>query len=136
MGIKLKRQILLKVIVTDSFKRQIELEKQQELKEVELESRQIEEAFNRYIEKVMKTNPANVAAERENFNMEKKKYAFAKDRLISEIKEIANLETGTEYLRGTIEGETEVNVGDMLFDKIGKTEILIKDGRIEEIRET
>jgi hypothetical protein len=135
MGLNVKRQVLIKVIVTDPFKRQIESEKQQELREVDMEARQLEDAFGKYIERLSRQNPQAVAAERENFEAEKKKYSFARDRLIAEIKEIAGLEPGSEYVRGTIESQTTVEVGDMLFDKLGKTEIVIKDGRVEEIRE-
>ncbi len=45
------------------------------------------------------------------------------------------LQLNSEYPQGTVESFTEVRVGDNLFQKLGRTEIVVKDGIVIEVRE-
>jgi len=51
------------------------------------------------------------------------------------VQEARELQLNTEYTQGTLDGMVDVSVGDNLFDKISRTEILVKDGIVLEIRE-
>lgn len=50
--------------------------------------------------------------------------------------EIHGLELGAEYVQGPIEGLVEVAQGDNLYQLIGNTEVVLKDGQVIAIRET
>lgn len=49
--------------------------------------------------------------------------------------EIEKLTIGSEYPRGTIEGQVEVKVGDNLFEKLAGILLIVKDGIVVEIRQ-
>jgi hypothetical protein len=55
--------------------------------------------------------------------------------LQARLREAQDLQLNTEFTQGTIEGTVDVSVGDNLFDKISRTEIIVKDGIVLEIRE-
>ena len=52
-----------------------------------------------------------------------------------QLDEADKLEIGSEYPRGTLEGLVEIKEGDSLFEKLGSSEIVIKDGVVVEVRE-
>ncbi len=56
--------------------------------------------------------------------------------LQSRLREAQELQLNTEFTQGTIDGLVEVGVGDNLFDKISRTELIVKDGIVLEIRES
>lgn len=60
----------------------------------------------------------------------------ARIELQARVQEARELQLNTEFTQGTLDGTVDVSVGDNLFDKISRTEILVKDGIVLEIRET
>ena len=66
---------------------------------------------------------------------EKRKHGDLKEELEERLKEYQALEMGTEFVRGVIEGQVDVQVGDNLLHKMSRAEILTEDDTIREIRD-
>jgi YlqD protein len=73
---------------------------------------------------------------RAQLELERQRQEATKAELQARLREAQDLELNSEFTQGTIEGMVEVAVGDNLFDKISRTEIIVKDGIVLEIRET
>jgi len=74
-------------------------------------------------------------AVRQQLELERARQEAAKAELQMRLREAEALELNSEFPQGTVESLVEVGIGDNLFNKIGRTEIIIKDGIILEIRE-
>jgi len=130
----LKQTVLLKVIVTEEFRKEL-LEKLREaVKEIDLGVEQLETQGRRYLLGMDPQNIQQMMALRQEIEEEKRKQELVKAQLNEKIKEVESLPLGSEYLQGTMEGMVEVKVGDNLFQKVARQEIVIKDGIIIEIR--
>jgi uncharacterized protein YdhG (YjbR/CyaY superfamily) len=130
----LKQTVLLKVIVTEEFRKEL-LEKLREaVKEIDLGVEQLETQGRRYLLGMDPQNIQQMMALRQEIEEEKRKQELVKAQLNEKIKEVESLPLGSEYLQGTMEGMVEVKVGDDLFQKVARQEIVIKDGIIIEIR--
>ncbi|MGB9552817.1 MAG: YlqD family protein [bacterium] len=130
----LKQTVLLKVIVTEEFRKDL-LEKLREaVKEIDLGVEQLETQGRRYLLGMDHQNIQQMMALRQEIEEEKRKQELVKAQLNEKIKEVESLPLGSEYLQGTMEGMVEVRVGDDLFQKVARQEIVIKDGIIVEIR--
>jgi hypothetical protein len=132
----IKRPVQIIAIVTEEFKQELTNELQEASTEAQQRIEQMEFQGRRYLADVQRTNITQAMAVRQQLEREKSKYEDVRKELQERIQEIAGLPLGSEYPRGTIESEVEINTGDNLFDKISRTQIVIKDGVIQEIRES
>jgi predicted solute-binding protein len=124
MGITINRKIVVKSIVTPELKE--ELIKQIDNSELQLRN-QVD-----FLEKRLKEIKAeNVKRDIKN---EINKLNFQFQELERKRKEIESLKMGQEFYQGTVESPVEVELGDNLFEKLGKAEILVNNGEIVEFR--
>ena len=134
-SIKLKRQVAVKAIVTETFKTQATSELQQALQQIDLNLQQLDFQGKRAIAEFEKKNAQaeieNVKAQLEN---EKNRIMAAKNELLQRLNVINQLEMGSEFLQGSIENFVEIKVGDSLYEKLSNTEVIVKDGVVAEIR--
>jgi hypothetical protein len=72
---------------------------------------------------------------RRQLEAERQRQTVLKQEIERQIEEADKLEIGSEYPRGTIEGMVELNVGDDLFKQLSGSEIIVKDGKVVEVRE-
>lgn len=79
-------------------------------------------------------SPSAPEGVRERLSAELRKTQDARAAIDRELEKVSSLEVGSEFDRGVLEGEVELNVGDD-FSKVGVCEILIKDDKVEEIRD-
>lgn len=126
------RPVLVKVRVTDSYKKDLAQELQQAVSRLELELRQLE-LQGRKLEEMAKKNPGGVEAALAQLEQEKQKRLDKRFKLLDNIKEIGRLSNGTEVLQGKVESIVEVNTGDD-WQQLMSTEIIIEDGKVAEIR--
>jgi len=127
------RKILVKVIVTESFKEKVLAEMQEGLKKMEAEISFLEQRAKKTItELTIKASP-QAQAVREQMEWEKKKREDAKTELIERVKMVTALKEGTEITQGEVEGPFEVKVGDN-WSQVFKKEIILKDGVVVDIR--
>lgn len=131
----LKRQILLKAIVTEGLKEELAQSVQEAIKRVEDEQDELDRQSRRLMLELQRSDMNRAMAFRQQLEAEKRKRDDMKAALQEQLQEYAGLELGEEIARGTLEGDVELNVGDNLEEKLGQAEILVVDGVIKEIRD-
>ncbi len=132
-GLTIKRPVLVKVKVTEEFKRKMALEIQEAIKKLDSELQQLDFQIKRVVAELEKKNPPGITAARQHFENEKQKRVKAKSNLSEQLKNTGKLALGAEVVQGTLESVTDINVGDDWNDIMG-IEILICDNKIIDIR--
>jgi hypothetical protein len=131
----LRRQIVLKAIVTERLKESLAREVTDAIAEVEQQAQQLDVQSRRVMLELQRTDLQRAMAFRQSLEAEKRKQEDVKEELQDRLREYQSLELGSEFIRGLIEGTVEVQKGDNLADKMGRAEIITKDDVIVEIRE-
>lgn len=131
----LKRQILLKAIVTEKLKQDLHESVIEAIKRVEEEQEELERQSRRLMLELQRTDLNRAMAFRQQLDAEKRKRDDLKAALQEQQNEYAALNLGEEITRGTLEGDVEVKVGDNLEQKMGQAEIVVEDDIIKEIRD-
>lgn len=132
---QLRRQVTLKVIVTDKFKEETIKELEETIEQVEQGRNQIE-FRSRILLSDLQRQDLNQAAEfRRRVEAEKQRMEDAKTHLSEQLEEIRAAEVGTELERGNLEGFVDIQVGDNLQARLSQAEIVLKDDVVVEIRE-
>jgi F0F1-type ATP synthase membrane subunit b/b' len=135
MGITLRRSISVRAIVTEALKQELRDELQQVADEAQRRIDQMETQGRRLLAGLQTTDLTQAMEARRQLEAERQRHDALKQDIQRQIQEAEKLELGSEYPRGTIEGSVEVQEGDDLLLKLAKSEIVIKDGVIVEIRE-
>ncbi|PLX18541.1 MAG: hypothetical protein C0601_04375 [Candidatus Muiribacterium halophilum] len=124
MGINISRKISVKSIVTPELKE--ELGKQMEDAEV-----QVKQNITALNERLLQVNNEPLRAQIQN---EIQKMNFQEKEIQRKKQEIESLEFGQEFLQGQLEAKTEIELGDNLFEKLTKAEIVVNNGEVIEFR--
>lgn len=132
---RVKCAVTIKAIVTEDFKSKMKDELSKTLGRLESASQQLEFQLRRYVPEVAKTDIEQAGRLRREIEGERQKHETARAELSDRLKEVSDLDLGSEFVQGTIEAEVEIAVGDNLLEKLGGQEIIIKDGIIQEIKE-
>ncbi|MDR5695520.1 MAG: YlqD family protein [Armatimonadota bacterium] len=132
-SITLTRPVVIKSIVTESFKRSYTAELEDALKRVEELIRQIEVQIRRLDLERHITEQSR--ALRQQLEVERARQEAYRADLQARLREVQSLELNSEFAQGTVESLVEVKVGDNLFHKLTRAEIVLKDGIVMEIRE-
>lgn len=132
-SITVQRPIVIKTIVTESFKRLYVADLEDAIKRVDAIVQQIDVQFRRF-ELERQVNPQSRAI-RQQLELERARQDATRMELQARLREAQELELNSEFTQGTIEGTVDLAVGDNLFDKISRSEIIVKDGIVLEIRE-
>ncbi|MEW6696201.1 MAG: YlqD family protein [Bacillota bacterium] len=126
------RPVLVKVRVTDNYKKNLAMELRQTAARLELELQQIE-LQARKLQELSKKNPGGVEAALAQLEQEKQRRLDTRLKLLDKIKEVGKLENGSEVLQGKVESFVQVQVGDD-WNRLMNAEIVIQDGKVVEIR--
>jgi predicted TIM-barrel fold metal-dependent hydrolase len=133
MGITVVRPVVVKAIVTESFKRQYISELEETVRRLDAVITQIDTQIRR-AELERQITP-QVRVFRQQLEVERSRQEAARMELQARIKEAEGLELNSEFSQGTIESLIELSVGDNFFTRMARAEVVIKDGIILEIRE-
>jgi len=133
MGISVSRPVVIKAVVTESFKRLYIQDLEDAIKRVDAVVQQIDTQIRR-AELERQVSPQSRAV-RQQLELERARQEATKAELSMRLREAQELALNSEFPQGTMESLVEVSVGDNLFDKIGRTELVVKDGIVLEIRE-
>ncbi len=133
MAITIARPVVIKAIVTESFKRLYTQELQTAIARTDELIIQIDTQIRR-TELERQISPQSRAI-RQQLELERARQEATRAELQARLREAEGLELNSEFPQGTVESFTEVNVGDNLFQKLGRTEIVVKDGIVIEVRE-
>ncbi len=133
MGITVVRPVVVKAIVTETFKRQYLSELEDTVKRVDAVIAQIDTQIRR-TELERQITP-QARAIRQQLEVERSRQEAARMELAARIKEAEALELQSEFSQGTVESTVELSVGDNFFTRLARAEIVIKDGIVIEVRE-
>lgn len=126
------RPVLVKVRVTDQYKKQLAMELQQTVARLELELQQLEFQSKKLLE-LTKKNQAGVEVAIAQVEQEKQKRLDSRHKLLDRLKELGKLINGSEVLQGKVESFVQIQVGDD-WNQIMNAEIILEDGRVVDIR--
>ncbi len=132
-SITVNRPVVIKAIVTEGFKRLYVADLEDAIKRVDAIMQQID-VQSRRVDLERQVTPQTRAL-RQQLELERARQEATLVELRARLREAQELKLNDEFLQGTLEGTVEVSVGDNLFDKISRTEIIVKDGIVLEIRE-
>lgn len=124
MSIKVTRKIIVRSLVTPELKE--EIGKQVEDAEINLNSN-LSLLNERLADSRYKHVQGQIQSEIGRLNVQLGELARKKE-------EITKLEFGQEFYQGTIDSPVEVELGDNLFEKISKAEIIVNNGEVVEFR--
>lgn len=127
------RPVVIKAIVTEGFKRLYIQDLEDAVKRVDVIVQQLDTQIRR-TELERQVTP-QARAIRQQLELERARQEATRAELTMRLREAQELELNSEFTQGTLESLVEVKVGDNLFTKLGRTEIVVKDGIIMEIRE-
>lgn len=135
-SVTIKRDVILRAIVTEALKQQLDDEFTEAIEQVDLRITQLDIGARQYVTELQRTDIQQAMAVRQQIEAEKRRYRQAKDELIQRQRQVQQLEEGTEIIRGTVESEAEVSVGDNIQTALRGVEIVVRDDEVVEIRET
>ena len=133
MGLTVTRPVVIKAVVTESFKRLYLQDLEDAIKRADTILEQITTQIRRS-ELERQVSPQSRVI-RQQLEVEHARQEAAKAELQMRLREAEALQLNMEFTQGTVESLVEVSIGDNLFTELGRTEILVKDGIILEIRE-
>lgn len=134
-SVTIKRNILLKAIVTETLREEVAAELQEAADQIAQRIQELDAAGRRYITDLQRTDLQRAMALRQQVEAEKKKQEEVRERLLERKQQVTEWKDGDEVVRGTIEGTVEVKEGDNLTVLLGGTEMVVKDDVVVAIRE-
>lgn len=135
-SVTIKREVVLRAIVTETLKQELDEEFAAAIEEIDRRIAQLDISARQYVTELQRTDIQQAMILRQQIEAEKRRYRSAKDELIQRRRAVAALELGAEVIRGTLESEAEVRVGDNLATVLRGVEIVLRDDEVVEIRET
>lgn len=125
--IEIKRPVMVKVIMTEKFRKEVIEEAEQTIKQIEENLKSLE----------LRTSNTTFPSADHNQQMmvEKERLIRMKAELDWKIKEVQNVNIGAELPFRVFEGNVDIKVGDNFVTKISKAEIVLKDWEVVEVRE-
>lgn len=133
MGITVVRPVVVKAIVTETFKKQYLSELEDTVRRLDAMVTQIDTQIRRS-ELERQVSPQSRAI-RQQLEVERSRQEAARMELAARIKEAEALGLQSEFSQGTLESMVELSVGDNFFTRLARAEVIIKDGIVIEIRE-
>lgn len=133
MGLTVSRPVVIKTIVTEGFKRLYTQDLEDAIKRVDTIVQQLDTQIRRS-ELERQVSPQSRVI-RQQLELERARQEATRADLSMRLREAQDLALNSEFTQGTVESLVEVKVGDNLFTKLGRTELVVKDGIIMEIRE-
>lgn len=132
-SLTLIRPVLVKVKVTDNYKKAALAELQDAVRRTEIEMQRLDYQEKRLTGELAKKNPQGLPAARQHLEQERQRLGENRQKLIARMKEVENLALGAEVFYGKMESPVEIKVGDAWSRVLG-VEIVLQDGIITDIR--
>ena len=132
---KIKRPVIVKMVLTDKMRSSLEEEYQNTIQRMEIELEQLEFQSKKMLQDSAKKGPEAYRIVHERLQKEEKSRKDKINHMKELQKQLRLLPEGSEMVHSQVESEVEVNVGDHWDKLMGKTEIIIEDGIVIEIRD-
>lgn len=130
-----KREVLLKAIVTDKLKEQLKELVQGTIQELDESTEEMERQYRRLMLEVQRMDAGRAMAVRQQVDAERRKQQEMKKDLERQLTEYDDLQDGEEVVLRMMEGNVDIQLGDNFSEKVRRAEIVIKDDIVQEIRE-
>ncbi len=135
-SVTIKRDVILRAIVTEGLKEQLDEEFTEAIAQVDSRITQLDIGARQYVTELQRTDIQQAMAVRQQIEAEKRRYRQVKDELIQRQRTVRELDLGSEIIRGTLESQAEIAVGDNLQTALRGVEVVVKDDEVVEIRVT
>lgn len=135
MALILKRPVIVKHVVTESFKQAALSEVSSTLEQIERNLEQMEFQGRRMIAELERQAPTQAVQMREELKRERQRQEGLREELLAKQVQISGLELDSVFVSGTFEAPVQLNVGERFGSKMRQAEILVKDDVIVDIRE-
>ncbi|MEG6615312.1 YlqD family protein [Peptococcaceae bacterium 1198_IL3148] len=132
-SIKITRPVVIKVRVTEEYKKVVAFELQKLIHGLDLELQQLEFQAKKLQAEVAKNSQFAVTA-KQKLEEEVRQRLNKKQQYMDKIKDISRLELGSEVIHGRVESLVELKVGDD-WNQLMNVEVLIENGKVLEIRQ-
>lgn len=130
----IKRQVLVKSLVTEDLKKDL-IDKFNKL--IELSEKRLNEIISeekKFLLTAPTLEPNYIQAIKSRLKEQKDDEERVKEGLKKERDKIKNLKDGDVYIHGYVESFVDIKEGDDFFKKLEQAEILLKDGKILEMK--
>ncbi len=125
--IEVKRPVVVKVVITDEFRKQLHEESTETIKRID-ESLQSLETASTTAPSQGKDMAAGLEMEKERLNRMKKEVEW-------KLKEVDGIQNDVEVPYRVLEGSVTLAVGDDFLGKMTRAEVVIKDWKVVHIRQ-
>ena len=133
-SLKITRPVLVKVRVTEEYKKALAAEVQEAVSRLDLRLQHLDFQSRRLLTELEKQNPQEVPAARQRLAAERQKTLETRQKLTEKLKEVGRLVSGEEVIHGQVESIVEVKTGDD-WGRLMGVEIILENDRVIEIRE-
>lgn len=130
----IKRQILVKSLVTETLKKDL-IEKFNKL--IEISEKRLNEIVSeekKFLLTAPTLEPNYIQAIKGRLKEQKDEEERVKEGLTRERENVKNLKDGELYIHGYVDSFVDLKEGDDFWQKLEKAEIVLKDGKILEIK--
>lgn len=131
----LQRQIVLKAVVTEQLKEQLIQDLEANIQRIEAEQEELDRQTRRMMLELQRTDLNRAMQFRQQLEVEKRRQDGAKAEIQEQLDAVRGLQLGEIVIRGTVQGQVEVAVGDSFSTKMARAEILLEDDIIKEIND-
>lgn len=139
-SIKVKRQILVRTVVTDDFRNKAKGELSAESKQLDTQLAHLEQQMKQLVTKAQQDPkslgmpPQQVDQIINEMNIKHQNLLKLKQNLSGQVQNIDKIKNGELLVTGSLENYVDLSVGDKFYEKLGGREIIIQDGIIKEIK--
>lgn len=130
---QVKRPVIVTAIVTEGLKQEYQQEIEENLRRVNESQQELESQSRRYMLQIPSAEMAN--SFRRQVEEETRKHDAARKELQDRQAEVNRLQIGERVTYMQLEGFVELQKGDNIKDKLGRAEIVIKDGVVQELKD-
>lgn len=127
------RPVLVKVIVTDNYKKAAVAELQGAIHRIDVDLQRLDFQEKRLAAEMEKKSQPGLQVSGQQIAQERRRLLETRQQLIDRVKNVGQLELGSEVVYGKMESPVEVAVGDDWRQVLG-VEIVLQDGIITAIR--
>lgn len=135
MTIDIKRPVVVKVIMTEEFRKQLIQEARDTIARIEENLQHMEKEARKQIQAIEITNPQQASILTQQMETEKERLIRMRGELDWRIKEVEGVQVGAELPFRIFEGSVELKVGDNFLEKMSQAEVVLKDWQVVEIRQ-
>ena len=132
-SITITRPVLIKIRVTDGYKKAVAFDIQENLSRLQARLEQINTQHGKFAE-FEKKNPQLAVGGLQQIEAERQKIFETSKQLNERLKEVGSLNEGQEIVHGRVESMVEIKVGDSWGDLMS-SEVVLEDGKVIEIRQ-